>query len=103
MSLVTTGHHVPAAITRLLAGDPLILRAQWGDRAIRHVVYAMVDQLDDTPVPVSKRRTGHANQADWFVWPKSGKVKDQGLYAFRCSEDEATTALVGLSATKGVK
>jgi hypothetical protein len=98
MSLVASGHHVRAKITRLKAGDPLILRDQWGDNGIRHVCYAMVDQVDDSLIPASTTRGG--TMCMWQVYPITGKVRDMGLMASRCSEDEAVAALAGLARGK---
>jgi hypothetical protein len=96
--LVASGHHVRAKITRLKAGDPLILRDQWGTHEIRHVCYAMVDQEDDSLIPASTTRGG--TMCMWQVYPITGKVRDMGLYAERCSEDEAVEALAELARGK---
>jgi hypothetical protein len=101
MSLVASGHHVRAKITRLKAGDPLILRAQWGKQEITHVVYAMIDQEDDSLIPTSMTRGG--GLMTFQVWPITGKVRDMGLYAERCSEDEAVEALAGIVAREVAK
>ncbi len=103
MSLVDTGHHVAARITGIRVGDPLILNDAFGDRGPRWVVYAMVDQVDDSRLPVSTKRTGHGNQADWYVWPISGKVKDMGLYAVKATADEAAAALLAIEQRKRTK
>jgi hypothetical protein len=98
MSLIASGHHVRAKITRLKAGDPLMLRAQWGTHEIRHVCYAMIDQVDDSLIPASTTRGG--TMCMWQVYPITGKVRDMGLYAERCSEDEAVEALAELARGK---
>jgi hypothetical protein len=95
MTLVDSGHHVRAKITGLKTGDPLILRRDTGEP--RFVVWAQRDQEDDSRIPTSDDRNDRSAVLFW-VWPKTGKVQEMGLYAERCTTEEAEAALREIAA-----
>jgi hypothetical protein len=89
---MTTPGFTHCRIAGLRRGDPLICRDQWTHEICR-VLYAVEDQLDDGKIHAAIEPGGMAIHV---VYPVTGKVRNQSLYATRATAAEAEAAMRGI-------